>query len=200
MGNKGILASIAALGAGVAVALAASAETGGDPHHPTLQAAVQPSVPAQIPGRAIGGMTMMSRGMMGGGVMGGGAGMMGFGGMMVDHVEGRIAFLKAELKITDAQNTAWNGFADALRAGAKRMGDARPAMMRPNARTVSVVETLDARERMLSAALESTRAMKTSFAALNAKLSDEQKKAAAELLAFPMGPGMMAFSRYTPDL
>jgi hypothetical protein len=56
-------------------------------------------------------MGMMQRmGMMGGGM----------GGMAtIDRVEGRIAFLRAELKITDAQADVWNGFADALRANAK---------------------------------------------------------------------------------
>jgi hypothetical protein len=177
--------------------LAGSAQESGDPHHPALRAAAQQTVPSQIPGRAMGGMATMSQGMMSGGMMGG-AGMMGFGGVMTDHVEGRIAFLKTELKITDAQSPSWNALADALRASAKRMGEARQTMMRPNAAPSSVVETLDARERMLSAALESTRAIKTSFVALNAKLSDEQKKTANELMAFPMGPGMMAFNRNAP--
>ena len=35
------------------------------------------------------------------------------------HIEGRIAFLKAELAITDAQLPQWNAFADTLRARAK---------------------------------------------------------------------------------
>jgi LTXXQ motif family protein len=57
-------------------------------------------------------------------------GMMGSGmmGMMGEHVEGRIAFLRAELKITDAQVPQWNTFADALRANAKRMGEMRNTM------------------------------------------------------------------------
>ena len=194
MKDKQILASATILGVVVAFALAASAQTGSAPQGATSQ-----SVPAQIPGRAVSAMPMMGRGtmagMMAGGMMDGGPGMMGFGGMMFDHIEGRIAFLKTELKITDAQSGAWNGFADAMRASAKRMGDVRQTMMRPNAASAGVVERLDARERMLSAALESTRAVKASFAALNAKLSDEQKKTADELLAPPMGPGMMVFSR-----
>ena len=45
------------------------------------------------------------------------------GGMAtIDHVEGRISFLRTELKITDAQTSAWNAFADALRANAKTLG------------------------------------------------------------------------------
>src|SRR6516225_250663 len=58
-------------------------------------------------------------------------GMMGPGNGMstIDHIEGRIAFLRAELKITDAQMSAWNAFADALRANAKKLGEVRAAMM-----------------------------------------------------------------------
>ena len=62
-------------------------------------------------------------------------GMMGPGGMMsmmmsmAGHVEGRIAFLKTELKITDAQTPQWNAFADALRANAQRIREMRTTMM-----------------------------------------------------------------------
>ena len=51
----------------------------------------------------------------------GGMGSMPMGGMpmMADHTEGRIAFLKTELKITDAQLPLWNAVADAIRANAK---------------------------------------------------------------------------------
>src|SRR3569623_1000224 len=34
-----------------------------------------------------------------------------------------IAFLRTELKITDAQSSAWNAFADALRSNAKSLGE-----------------------------------------------------------------------------
>jgi len=54
----------------------------------------------------------------------------GMGGMAtIDRIEGRIAFLRTELKITDAQATAWNGFAEALRANAKKLGEVRASMM-----------------------------------------------------------------------
>ena len=41
---------------------------------------------------------------------------------MSEHVEGRLAFLKTELKITDAQLPLWNSFAQAVRDNAKAMG------------------------------------------------------------------------------
>ena len=57
-----------------------------------------------MPGAGAGGMPMMDMMRM----------MMGQGGMpmmaaMSGHVEGRLAFLKTELKITDAQLPLWNG-------------------------------------------------------------------------------------------
>ncbi len=77
--------------------------------------------------------TMPQRGMMGqgGGMpMMSGPGRMGMMGMtgIADHIEGRIAFLKAELKITEAQMPQWNAFAEALRANARRMSE-MPAIM-----------------------------------------------------------------------
>jgi len=39
-------------------------------------------------------------------------------GNIADHIDGRIAYLKAELKITEAQDPLWNAFADALRSSA----------------------------------------------------------------------------------
>ncbi|WP_374313015.1 Spy/CpxP family protein refolding chaperone [Dongia sp.] len=56
--------------------------------------------------------------------------MMGYGMMNPgQHIEGRLAFLKTELKITDAQAPQWNAYADAMRANAKRMGDMFGDMM-----------------------------------------------------------------------
>lgn len=133
---------------------------------------------------------MMSR--MGGSgpmPMMGGAQLRAMGMGMGEHVEGRIAFLKAELKITDAQSTAWNGFADALRANAKRLSETRRTMMR-NPAAATFMDRLDQQERGLSARLENTRAIKTAYSGLYPKLTDEQKKAADRLLASPMG--MMA--------
>src|SRR5271169_5757362 len=49
--------------------------------------------------------------------------------MPFEHIEGRIAFLKAELAITDTQLPQWNAFADALRAGAKGMQETMSKMM-----------------------------------------------------------------------
>lgn len=65
---------------------------------------------------------MMTQGMMGQGSPGLGSGSRqrwsGFGNMPIDRVEGRLAFLKTELRISDAQLPAWNAFAEAVRTNA----------------------------------------------------------------------------------
>jgi hypothetical protein len=128
-------------------------------------------------------MDMMQRmGMMG----------RGMGGMAtIDRVEGRIAFLRAEIKVTDAQAEAWNGFAEALRANAKKLAEVRASMMpkpgdgQPPASNLTT--RLDLQEQWLTARIDGLRTMKSAFAKLNEALSEDQKKAAGDLLAPHMG-------------
>lgn len=141
--------------------------------------------PAEQPG----GMGMMGGGgdmgrmmaMMHGGMM--------MGGMPYRHIEGRLAFLKAELKITSAQEPQWTKFADAVRTTTKSASDGmRPmmgGMMRGQAATA--VDILNRYETSLTIRLEAVRAVKGAFEPLYAALSDEQKKTANELLTSPMG-------------
>jgi LTXXQ motif family protein len=112
----------------------------------------------------------------------------GMGMATIDRVEGRIAFLRTELKITEGQGTAWNAFADALRVNAKGLGEVRTAMS--GAAQQGLVERFTLQEKWLAARLEGTRAIKSALTGLMDVLSDDQKKAADELLAPHMG--MMA--------
>ena len=90
------------------------------------------------------GPGMMSQGGMGPGMMsqgGMGPGMMAEGGMgpamcaaMAGHVDGRLAYLKAELKITEAQEPLWNAYAAAARDNAKDMLARCTTMTIPRAR------------------------------------------------------------------
>ncbi|HEX2216210.1 MAG TPA: Spy/CpxP family protein refolding chaperone [Xanthobacteraceae bacterium] len=123
-------------------------------------------------------------GMMCGMMRQGGMGSMPMGGMpmMADRTEGRIAFLKTELKITDAQLPLWNAVADAVRANAKSgMG------MTDNMGQGSLTERLAAREKHLAAQAEALRKFKSAVDPLYAALTDEQKKTADQLLMSPMG-------------
>ena len=174
-------------------------------HHPDeAQApAAQPATPPDAPR----GMGAMNRGGMMG-MMGGnmpmmgmmrqsGGGMGGMGGIeAIDHIEGRIAFLRAELKITDAQATAWNAFADALRANAKVLSELRATMM-PQAGSTppSLIDRLTQQEKWLAARLEGTRAIRSALVNLVGTFSDQQHKAADELLAAHMGMMPMMSAR-----
>ncbi|WP_374374229.1 Spy/CpxP family protein refolding chaperone [Dongia sp.] len=155
---------------------------------------------------------MMHQGMMGHGMMG--HGMMG---MMhpTQHVEGRLAFLKTELKITDAQAPQWKTYADAFRANTQRMNDLMADMMpggmmmnqgmmgqgmmgqgtmnqgmmnqgRPGP-LMTVPERFDRAEKHMAAHLEMLSALKGPTLDLYGVLSDEQKHVADELLMGPMG-------------
>jgi hypothetical protein len=131
-------------------------------------------------------------GMMG---MMGTMGMMGMMGM-ADHVEGRIAFLKVELKITEEQLPQWNAFADALRENARRMSG-MPAMMMQggmmgaDGASVSAPDRFDRMEKMMTTMLETIKTTRTALAPLYAVLTEEQKKVADQLIHGPMGMGRM---------
>ena len=135
------------------------------------------------------------------GPSGGMMGMMGQGGMtdmmgMADHVEGRIAFLKTELKITDAQTPQWTAFADVLRANARRMSEMRNTMMQGEmmgrgGASTRAPDRLDQMEKMMPTMVESLKATKAALAPLYAVLTDDQKKIADQLIHGPMGMGRM---------
>lgn len=168
---------------------------------------------SRSPGMMGGGMMgggMMGGGMTGGGMMrgnmpsshmmpmmmermGAGGGCKGMNGMAGGgHVEGWIAFIRAELKITDAQRAAFDAFADALRSNAQTMGELRQSMMsQGGVASQSVLDRLDLQERFLSVRLQSIRALKSPLANLVGRLSEEQKKAADEILMPGMGMGAM---------
>ena len=148
-------------------------------------------------------MGMMGHGMMGqGGMMGpGGMGMGAMGGpsatgapAMVERMDGRIAFVKAELKITDAQLPAWNAFAGALQANAAKLNDLMAKMRQMGGTQPTLSQRLDNQEQALAARLDGVRAVRTAFAGLLGVLTDEQKKVAEEIVPFHgglMAMGMM---------
>lgn len=125
------------------------------------------------------------------------------------HVEGRIAFLKAELKITDDQTPQWDAVAKAMRDQAAAMsglrdemrserekaradrdkgqaeGDRtqrRPALTAPQALELRE-KAITARTKALAVSAEGQRQFATAFRALYDRLTDDQKKAADQLLA-----------------
>jgi hypothetical protein len=181
-----------------------------DAHHPNAASQPAPQPQPRGMGQGMMGQGMMSQGGMAASnsMMGGGgmpmAGMMqmmmgssGMGGMAtIDRIEGRIAFLKTELKITDQQADTWNAFAEILRSNARKLGELRAAMT-PQA---SLADRLAWQEKWLEARSENTRTIRVAYDDLAAKLSEDQKKSAEQLLAphvgmmammSGMGPGQM---------
>lgn len=137
-------------------------------------------------------------GMMGGdcpmmGMMGQGrGGMMGRGMMsgrqakMGAMAEGRLAYLKSELAITDAQNAAWTGYADAVKSRVDVMHGIREGMM-TTMQTGTAIERLDARIKNMEVMVEAMKAVKPATETLYAALTDEQKKLADELIGRDCG-------------
>jgi hypothetical protein len=179
-----------------AAALTASAsfalgQTAPDPHQHS-----QSATPGASPGggdpmmQMMGGMMNMMQMMHGQGGMGGMA-MPGMG--MADRVEGRIAFLHAELKISAAQENDWARFADTIRANARGLKDLSAASM--GATSGGVLLKLEGEEKRLRFRLDATRALLAALRPLYASFTEEQKTSAEELLLSHLGlmaPGMMS--------
>lgn len=99
------------------------------------------------------------------------------------HVEGRIAYLKAELKITDAQAPLWNKVADTLRDNAKQMDDAMTAMRRdPNAAPPTAIDRLESHAKFAELRAQGTQRFLAAFRPLYGSLSDDQKKSADDMM------------------
>jgi LTXXQ motif family protein len=142
-------------------------------------------------GYGMGQMGMGQTGMMGPGNMGmmgpGMHGMMG-PGMMMDvgpMMEGRLAYTKAELGITDAQTAAWDGYVTAVKARASNMHTAMMQAMQAG----TALERLDARTKAMESMVDSLKALRPATEKLYGALSDDQKKKADLLLG--MGCCMM---------
>lgn len=159
-----------------------------DPHHPgsavlSPQAGMPMSdavVPGGQPGPMGAGMGRMMESM--GPMMSEPGGM----GMPFEHVEGRIAYLKAELKITDAQSAIWNAFADTMRGNATAMKTMRDGMMKGGMPT-AMPDRMAAQRKMMSARAGMMERAEASTKALYASLSEDQRKAFDQMMSGPMG-------------
>ena len=143
------------------------------------------------------------------GMMGGGCAMMGMMGrgmmmgrgwdderrgrhMMRGHprmgamVEGRLAYLRSELEITDAQATAWDAYAAAGKDRVETMQGMHESMME-TMQDGTAIERMDVRIAGMEAMLESLKAMKPATEGLYSALGDDQKKLADELIGTDCG-------------
>ena len=114
-------------------------------------------------------------------------GMAGQGPMtcqMDQYVDGQLAFLKTELKITEAQTPQWNVFAQAFSADREKRADlCRQAREQAkDLRTASLLDVITVAEDQLSQRLDSLRMMKAALQPLYASLGKEQKKTADQIM------------------
>lgn len=128
-----------------------------------------------------GGMWTRTERMMKG-QMGGMPGMDAASGTVdvTERMEGRIAFLKAELQITDKQMADWNVLADALRSGRHHLIEARKLAVLDD-KTPSA-ERLERYERHLTERLEAVKSARAAFVRLYAILDNAQKQTADAIL------------------
>lgn len=177
------------------------------PAPPPAAAAPVPGGPQGMPGQGMpgqgmpgsgmmgmmgqGGICMMGSGDPGMGMMGGaGPGAMAMGQMMDPaRIERRIAFLKAELGITDAQQPLWNALADALRANRATMGDMQQMMAAQDGGAPTLLQLIESHERMLAVRLEAVRRLRAALGPLYAAFDETQKRTADQLMMLgAMGP------------
>lgn len=144
----------------------------------------------------------MGRGMMGG--WGGDGDMMGYGpDTMVDRVDGRLAFLKTELKITDAQTAVWDELAKVVR----QTSETHNAMMRETMKEVKdgsflkmpLPERLQYQQTHMEARVEELKSVREAVDKLYAVLDETQKKSADEIVLPMMGMGMGRGMMFQPQ-
>lgn len=115
------------------------------------------------------------------------------------RLEGRLAFVKARLQITEMQTPLWSAYAETMRATMRARQETAPgADIRfgrrgSRAGRPTLPQRLDLRQRMLDVQAERLAAMEQTLLPLYAALSDEQKEIAERVLMEPrhrMGMGM----------
>lgn len=99
---------------------------------------------------------------------------------VTELVEERIAFLKAELQITDKQMAEWNALAEALRSGRQHLAEARKLAVLDD-KTPSA-ERLEHYERHLKERFEAVKSARGGFTRLYPTLDNAQKQTADVIL------------------
>jgi Spy/CpxP family protein refolding chaperone len=95
--------------------------------------------------------------------------------------EGRIAFWKAQLKITPAQEAQWQQVEAAMRDNAKAL-DQTNTTGRQNRGNMDAVQRLELREQFAKVRAENDARLLTAFKPLYASLSPEQQQMANQLV------------------
>ena len=97
-------------------------------------------------------------------------------------VDGRIGFLKAELKITPAQETQWQQVAGAMHENANSLDQAIKTARQDHG-SMDAVQRLALREQFAKVRAENDARLLAAFKPLYASLSPEQQQVANQLVA-----------------
>lgn len=105
-----------------------------------------------------------------------------------DLVEARLAYVRTALKITEAQQSQWNAFADVLRNQAKQRDQWREsrraeAAQRPAGQRFTAIDRLERRQKMMTISSQRLAEVVAAAKPLYAALSPEQQQLADELIA-----------------
>ena len=135
--------------------------------------------------------SMMQPGMMGHGdwapsmMMGMGRhhGMMMAPGIIQAFAEGKLAFLKSWLDITEAQSGPWNAFADVVRAQAKSLAESQQKRMpAPGQPESSLPQWVDLHLQIMEEHLAAMKKIKPALDALYQGLTPEQRQKADQFI------------------
>jgi periplasmic protein CpxP/Spy len=96
-------------------------------------------------------------------------------------VDGRIAFLKAELKITPAQEAQWQQVEAAMRENAKQLDQSITAAHQ-NRGNMDAVQRIELREQFAKVRADNDARLLAAFKPLYASLSPEQQQMANQLV------------------
>ena len=102
-------------------------------------------------------------------------------GMPYEHIEGHLAFLKAELKIDDSQTAKWNEFAEAARANAAAVA-AMEGKANESDDDLAFPQFIEKREKMMAAHLDLLHKINAAFSPLYDQLNAKQKHTADQLI------------------
>jgi protein CpxP len=97
------------------------------------------------------------------------------------HIDGRIAYLRAELKITDAQQAQWDKVAATMRENGQTMHQAFETMRAAHGTSPNAVQHLETAAQFAALRVQADQRFLDAFKPLYASFSDEQKATADEL-------------------
>lgn len=110
-------------------------------------------------------------------------------GDRIDRLDGRLAYLKTELKITDAQAGTWDAFAQAVKTSVTAHNEMMKTMHDQVEDDTPLPDRLSLHITLMESRLEQLKALKGASDQLYAALTPEQKKTADEILLPAMAPG-----------